>query len=241
MVATRAAKRAVADCLNPLNHTGILQQVCDLVGPGEYIFLALVNKLFRACSLKVPQFDGVDLVQDGFVEVSVLPATTRHEAVFASLPRLQLALQLGFQLQVQAWGVQLRAGWYADTATLHALHEVHGMPWTAAVACGAAASGSVSRVQYLLDDQQCPQGDGLCNFAAIARSTDVIKWLRQRGAVFTAETCANAARSAKAAAMLQYLYEQGAPWDADTMTVVVGLCDMPLLQWLQAKVLLNSY
>eukprot|EP00953_Heterococcus_sp_UTEX-ZZ885_P000255 563-Heterococcus_DN1.PRE.1 len=63
-VSTQAAKRAVADSLNPLTHTGILQLVCDLVGPGEFIFLALVNKLFRACSLKVPQFDGVDLVQD---------------------------------------------------------------------------------------------------------------------------------------------------------------------------------
>lgn len=237
MVATRAAKRAAADSLNPLNHTGILQVVCDLIGPGEFVFLALINKQFRACCLNVSQFDGVDLIEGGYEEVSVLPAMTRHEAIFASLPRLQLALQLGFQLQVQTWGVQLRAGWYADTPTLQALHTVHGMPWTAAVSNGAAASGNVSRMKYLLDEQQCPQAEDLCSYAAIARSTDVIRWLRQRGAVFTAETCSSAARSVKAASMLAYLHEQGAPWDAETMTVVVGYSDAPLLQWLHAKVL----
>jgi hypothetical protein len=60
----------------------------------------------------------------------------------------------------------------------------------------------------------------------------MLKWLKQRGCVFTADTCAAAAASPQAARMLQYLHSEGVPFDARTSTEAISHQELPVLQWL---------
>jgi hypothetical protein len=68
--------------------------------------------------------------------------------------------------------------------------------------------------------------------AAFAPTTDMLKWLKQRGCVFTADTCASAAESRYAASILQYLHAEGTPLGSSTMVTAVRYQAMPLVQWL---------
>jgi hypothetical protein len=47
MVSTRAGKRAVAEALHPLNHSGILDEVLDFVGSGQFASSPLCLKAFE--------------------------------------------------------------------------------------------------------------------------------------------------------------------------------------------------
>jgi hypothetical protein len=237
MVATRAVKRAVADSQNPLMHKGILQLVLDLVGPGEHLFVALVSTLFKECNISVKASDGVELHEHFEESFTLLPQMTCCQAIVGSLSRLQFALDYGYSLNVNAWEVQLMAGWHADTVVLTALHNDHAMPYSATVSRGAACSGTVSKLQWLLDEQNCEQADDICNYAAFADSTDMLEYLKQqRGLGFTANTCFNAARGVyHVREKLHYLHAAAAPWDHRTLTAAVSTGDLPLLQWLHAK------
>jgi hypothetical protein len=61
----------------------------------------------------------------------------------------------------------------------------------------------------------------------------MLKWLKQRGCVFTADTCAAAAGSLRTLSVLQYLHSQGVALEASTMVEAMkydGI--LPVLQWL---------
>jgi hypothetical protein len=228
----RAPKRIVAESSNPLHDRGILQSVLEYVGSGHYLFMSKVSKLFRACYLTVPVFEDDD------EEVKFEPYTTACTAIFESLSRLRLAVQLGFTVDAKSCSCQMEAGNVADIETLVELHEQHHMQYTADVSRGAAESGSVSKLQWLLDEQDCPQSDDLDCYAVFAPTLDVLKWLRQRGCKFTANTCAEAATATNAASILQYLHSEGAPFAASTMVNAVtdqDSSELPLLQWLYER------
>jgi hypothetical protein len=106
------------------------------------------------------------------------------------------------------------------------------MPYTEDVSRGAACCGSISKLQWLLDELQCPQAGNLDSFAVHARTTDMLKWLKHRGCVFSAYTCAAAAKSLQAAHMLQILHSEGIPLDVRTIEETIACHDLPLLQWL---------
>jgi hypothetical protein len=235
MVTTRAVKRAVADSRNPLMHKGILQLVLDLVGPGDFLFVSLVSKLFKACTESVAALDGTELREYVDEPFTLLPQMTCCQAILGSLSRLQFALDYGYNLDVNSWELQLKAGWFADRDVIAALHSDHAMPYTATVSRGAAGSGCVRKLQWLLDEQHCEQADDICSYAALADSTDMLKYLKERGLEFTAETCYNAARGEHVAAKLHYLHAAGAPWDSRTMIAAVSTGDLQLLQWLHTN------
>eukprot|EP00953_Heterococcus_sp_UTEX-ZZ885_P009814 5748-Heterococcus_DN1.PRE.4 len=231
-----APKRIEAESSNPLHDRDILQSVLEYVGSGHHLFISEVSKQFRACYLTVPVFEGVYNYEHGDdVEVNFEPCTTACTSIFESLSRLRLAVQLGFTVDAKSWCCQMIAGIVADIETLVELHEQHHMQYTADVGRGAAQSGSVSKLQWLLDEQDCPQSDDLDCYAVRAPTLDVLKWLRQRGCKFTAKTCAEAAMAPNAASMLQYLHSEGAPSGASTMVQAITYHELPLLQWLYER------
>jgi hypothetical protein len=217
---------------NPLYHKGILQHVLDMVGPGEHIFLSVVSKSFRACYLKVPVYEGTYPSSSDDKAIDVEPRMTVCSAIFRSSSRLRLAVKLGFALDPESWWCQHNAGADADIHVLVELHDKHRMPYTEVVCRGAAESGSVSKMQWLLDEQLCPQPADLACSAVHASTTNMLKRLKQRGWVFTADTCTAAATSTEAAHMLEYLHSEGVPFDAKTMEAAILYQELPLLQWL---------
>jgi hypothetical protein len=236
MVATRAAKRAVIDALHPLNHLGILAQVLQFVGGGNYLFLALVSNKFCFCcsGFEVCTYEGYDENNEE-VEAAIYPTSSTLEAVYESPARLKFAVACGFSIDTSSIG-QLRAGWLASIDTLDTLHKSYGMPLTAQTSRGAAESGSISKLAWLLDERTCEQAEDVCNYAVLAKTTDALKWLRKRGAALTAATCSAAARSANACSVVQYLVSEGCPVDAEAAVNAASYGDMELLQFLHKQV-----
>jgi hypothetical protein len=229
----RAHKRSAADGNNPLSQEGILQLVIDLVGPGEHAFVATVSKGFRAYYMNVQVDEGVyPNSSGGETTIAIQPQMTTCSAIFESLSRLRWAIDLGFVLDPKSWWCQYYAGNCADIETLTELHEQHHMLYTEDVCRGAAELGTFSKLQWLLDEQQCPQPDNLDCAAVHAPTLDVLKWLKQRECVFTADTCAAAAKSVHAASVLQYLHSEGVRFDVRTITTAITYQEVPLLQWL---------
>jgi hypothetical protein len=125
-----AAKRATRDpsvLLHPLTF-GILQQMLEFVGPGQFLFVSLVNKAWneayrtiqsvslpcaRTCIFKKPDC------------ITCAPSTTLLSAAFASPERLRLA-DIGLQLQgvVESLAIAQIAGLHSNVATLSAAHEL---------------------------------------------------------------------------------------------------------------------
>jgi hypothetical protein len=192
-----------------------LQVVLDYVGPGEHIFLSTVSKGFRACYLNVPVYEGAyedDQGED--VAITLEHDMTACSAVLGgSLSRVRLAVELGFAMDVNHWRVQRIAGSCADIETLEQLHTLYGMPFTEQTSRGAAVVGAVSKLQWLLDEHQCPQAADICTYGAFAPTTDTLEFLKQRGCAFTADVCTAAAQSRCAATILQYLHSEGVPFE----------------------------
>jgi hypothetical protein len=228
-----AHERSAADERNPLHQSGILQLVLDLVGPGEHLLLATVSKSFRACYQNVPAVKTMYQDEQGIeVELMLVHEMTAFGAVLCSPSRVQLAAELGIVPDFSKGWSQFLAGFSAGIETLQELHKQYQMTYTETVCRGAASSGSVSKLQWLVDEQHCSQPSDLDCFAVHAPTTDVLDWLKHRGCVYTAETCAAAARCTKAAQMLEYLHSVGAPFDAKVMTEAIAFQKLPLLQWL---------
>jgi hypothetical protein len=158
---------------------------------------------------------------------------TTRSSIFRSVSRLRLAVELGFEVDPESWWCQVyNAGAYADIDDLVELHEIHHMPYTEVVCRGATTSGRISKLQWLLDEQHCPEPADVDCSAVHAPTLGMLKYLKQRGWVFTADTCAAAATSDHAASVLQYLHSEGAPFDVRTITNAIPVQELPLLQWL---------
>jgi hypothetical protein len=200
------------------------------VGPGEHIFLSTVSKIFRACYLNVADFEGVHAAPRGDdVHITVVHHMTACSSVFGSWSRLRLAIELGFVLNPYSWWCQTNAGQCAGIETLEELHVQYHVPYTEALIRGAAQSGCVRKLQWLLDEQQCPQPDNLSCYAVHAPTLDMLRWLKLRGCVFTADTCTAAVQSLRAASILQYLHSEGVTFEATTMVAAVELQKLPLV------------
>jgi hypothetical protein len=184
----------------------------------------------------VPVFEGVypDFAGSDHKDVTVGPKMTASSVIFETVLLVRLAAELGFELNPKSRWCQFNAGLVADIETLAELKHVYNVPYTEYTSRGAAESGSVSKLQWLLDEQQCPEAAGIHIYALYAPTLDVLKWLKQKGCVFPAGTCAAAAKSPRASSLLQYLHSEGVPFDNITMIACMSYQDVtvPLLQWL---------
>jgi hypothetical protein len=223
MPQTRSQKRFAADICNPLHHRGILQLVLDFVGSGQHIFLSTVSKSFTACYLNVPVLEEAYHDENGLAFVTHLThEMTAFCAILGSRTRIHLAIELGFVLDTKSFWRQFSAGNAADIETLVQLKEMYGMPYTEYTSRGAAESGSVSTLKWLLEEHQYPQAADICMYAVFAPTLDVLKYLKQRGCVLPDEKlCTAAVRSKHAASTLQYLHAEGVPFRASTMVEAI--------------------
>jgi hypothetical protein len=120
----------------------------------------------RASNRHVPDFETVIEDTDGVTcSMNLVHHMTACSAVLGSNSRLRWAVDLGYELKVDCCLFQRIAGNGADIETLMELNELHGMPYTKDTSRGAAASGFVSKLRWLLDQQHCPQAANICKYA----------------------------------------------------------------------------
>eukprot|EP00953_Heterococcus_sp_UTEX-ZZ885_P015627 8798-Heterococcus_DN1.PRE.1 len=97
---TRRVTRDTSVIIHPLTY-GILQLVLDFVGPGNYLFVSLVNKAWND-AYKSVQSVAIPRVCNSAYEkpesITCAPSMTATSAVFAAPARLLLAEAANFQL-----------------------------------------------------------------------------------------------------------------------------------------------
>jgi hypothetical protein len=125
------------------------------------------------------------------------------------------------------------AGKHANISTLEAAHEL-GLPFSSNLLEGAASSRSLSKLQWLHTEQQCPLPRGITCAAARAGDVEMLRWLLERGCEIDAETTASAARTTNNLPVLNYLHEQGCPWHDNVCGFSGFIGDLEQLRWLHA-------
>jgi hypothetical protein len=232
MVATRLQKRVAVDKSNPLKEPGILHRVLGCVGPGHWLFIALVNSEWKLWyeSLDTCKVDGID--EEGqFVKLKCDLRTTLASAAFGSASRAQLAHECGLKLAEGTFPLQYVAGRTGDREALTVLRELH-LPFTAAVACGVAATGQLNLMRWLHTAQSCPLTSDVADCAAGSGSIELLDYLKSEHCAFSEDTAYNAAGLGQIA-VLDYLQKEGCPWDVDVTAVAARGRHIAALKWLR--------
>jgi hypothetical protein len=95
----------------------------------------------------------------------------------------------------------IAAGKLADIATLTAAHDLLDMPFTEDVSAAAAAAADPERLQWLVEQNDCPLSFNAVNLAASAGSVPVLTWLKQLPADFSEMATLRAAEAGHLAAL----------------------------------------
>jgi hypothetical protein len=153
---------------------------------------------------------------------------TSLASVFASASRLQLAKDTGLKLSKNAQRVVAGS---AGIAQLQAASEIGLLRWSAAVAEGAAASGSLETLQWL-SSQRCPVPGDICNFAATSCRAPIAKlrWLQGCGFALIPDTLLSAVQ-ARALPVVQHLHAAGCHWHWKSSFVAASSGDLNMLRW----------
>jgi hypothetical protein len=248
-------KKARVDSTTPLAERGILQHVLGYLGPGHWLFAALVSRGWQQAYLKVPVHQMISSSP-----VACVPHMTLYSAAVASAARLTLAGQLGLDFSCKS--LQRAAGRWGDKATIDLVVKP-GMSWYY-VLVGALLSRSVDTLQWLVEELDCPlpEAEWSLRTAAFGGCTDILAYLKQRGMTLTEDlveyaalngqwsalqylrneglewtsaTCVTAARMGHLT-LLQQLRQQGCPWDADNIGIPAARGgNVQMLQWLKGE------
>jgi hypothetical protein len=139
-----------------LSDASILERVFSFL-PGHWLYLGAVCRAWMQSYKDLPlrEIVTVDCCEDW--------STTLMESAFQSPSRLRLAVACDLQLsgpdEDDTWlppsaVLQYIAGLHADEAVLSLAKEL-GMPLSGKTVKGAAASGRVSVLEYLIQQQRC--------------------------------------------------------------------------------------
>jgi hypothetical protein len=247
---------------NPLSEAGVLQRVLDYVGPGHWLPVAFVSKAWHKSYQRVSNcLITWRTVNYHLIDIKCAPRMTLLSAALGSSSLLQLACELGLQLDSERPQFALAVGAFCDTAVLSTAHEL-GVPYNTWVARGVALSGCLEKLNWLaaIVDDLSAYAD-ICDAAAASGNIAMLTHLKENGAAFTETTmvaaagtgrthvieylhaegcawnehaCATAAIEGELEA-LHCLIELGCQWDAECITnMAVGTCYMPLLRFLRA-------
>jgi hypothetical protein len=240
-MASAAAQQHVQDERNPLRHNGILELILSSL-EGDGIFVLSVNKSWKATYEKLLAHSNAigSRVPEpcrprGKAHVHDINCTS-PQAIFASPSRVKLVVATnGVQFNTidhsDNWRIEFAAGKFADVATLLAAREL-GLPFSDRVVCGAAASGDISKLDWLLTDQHCPIPEDI---AAQCDDIEMLRWIKQRGCSPTALTLSNAAEKPNNRVLLQYLLDEGCTLTEDCISSAVKSNDFEQLKWLYGE------
>jgi hypothetical protein len=197
---TRTISKArvhVVDTSTILSEAGILERVLSFL-PGHWLYLGGVCRAWMQSYKRMKSCDihGISAyMRDRAIACDW--STTLMEAVFQSPSRVKLAVasdlkwyrdgKSSFEIKLQ-----YHAGLYADVPTLSMAEEL-GLALSGATVSGAAKSGRVSTVNYLIQERDCELPLDAETVAAKNGDIDMLECLKQNGLVFTGDTCSSAA------------------------------------------------
>jgi hypothetical protein len=239
----------------PFIEAGILSEVLGFVGPGHWIYLALVSKKWlefyrEVCSQFEKRFDldrpvrqVYDYWQLDFWHLAPRPfemssTYTVFGATLGSSSRIRLAYRHGCNLQHV--GFLRAAAELADKHTLLTAHEL-GMPHCEAVAA-AARRGDREYLEWLLIHYHY----GGCSARIVAAaaesgSVNLMNWLHSVGAVLRAASISTAAAKSGNVELCQYLVSLNCTWSEDALHEAVAHRHAEVFRWLQDNKVLYAH
>ena len=167
----------------------------EFVGPSQHLYICGVNRGFHACYHKAKD------------EKCAIHCKTSYRTAFESVSRLTLAVQSGLELV----RVHYKAGRYASIEVLHEAQKTLGLRFSTLVLRGAARSGHLSKLQWLVNEQNVLLCDDTAEEAAENGSVGMMQWLHLKEVAMTAAVMRAAAIN-NHMALTQYLRSIGTPW-----------------------------
>jgi hypothetical protein len=176
--------------------------------------------------------DEDDTVTDeGCDDITCTSTTTLASAAFASKQRASLAQECGLKLVKGSSTLQFIAGKYSDKQVLARLRELR-LPFTARVACGAAAAGSLAKVKWLHREYKCELTSDVADYAAGSGNLALLKYLHSNECELGVDANYNAA-AAGHIHVLEYLLQQCCPWNAEVCNAAAAGGHLEALRFLR--------
>ena len=226
-----------------------MQRVLSYVGPGHYILLAAVSKAWKLCyaqvapaEMKKVLFDTSDFCSStSFKPVHCTAKMTLYSTVFASAACMQLVvdykLQMGRSDLYSKWAepVDRSMGYFADIQTLQLAQKL-GCQFSSETMIGAAMTGSVAKLQWLLEAQRQQLSEPVFHVAAKRSHLRLMRWLAKRRCPFDPDMlCGHAVEGGASIELLQWLRELGAKYTVDTMAQAAGKGRLDLVKFLHSE------
>jgi hypothetical protein len=233
MLVAAQESSSAGDSSDPLQNTGVLQNVLSYVGPGHCVFVAPVSKLWLRLYNKVESQQLT--VEDEYEDYTVTcgPKMTLLSSVFESVSRVRLAY---WYLHFTTKTFQLAAGKYADVATLKEAHSL-GMKYTKATMTGAVKCNKLAEVQFL-HSQGCRWPSYMLEEAASDGHYELVRFCSQNGCHWLDPSLAPSfAAQSGSIALMAYLMQQPesiAGLDAVVLRVAAFKGHRPLCEFLRA-------
>jgi hypothetical protein len=227
------ASKRVAQSRGPLDSEAVVQQVLSYVGPGQWLICGLISKKWRELYAEVQSIE--QEVYDRYdrpFRRTITARMTTYSAVFASASRVELASKCGLKLRSREKYLQRAAARYGDAETLITARKL-GMPWSDGLINSIAEQGDLPKLQALDAKYKCRLPVEITAFAASSGSVDMLKWLKQKGCAFSADTAREAALGGHQE-VIMYLHAGywHSSWDATACSAASKNCHVPLLCWL---------
>jgi hypothetical protein len=231
---------------SPLIQDGIVSTVLSFVGPGHWVYLALVSlkwlELYRrVCSQFEKKFYlnshndrwRLDYWPRSMARPFEISSTyTFFSATLGSSSRVELAHR--YRCQLQHLSFLQAATKLADKHALLTAREL-GMPQCDAVVA-AARRGDRDDVEWLLIHYHVGRcGARIVTAAAASGSVELMAWLHSVGTVIRAASISTAAAKSGNLALCLYLASINCPWSEDALHEAVAHRHADVFRWLQAN------
>jgi hypothetical protein len=157
-----------------LSNAGILQIIFSYEGPGSWLFIPPVSKLWKQW---YEQLDVAHL-QRCYPEAHVTIRSTAYGSAFRSLSRFQMACKHGLQAYFATQVAQERAGTWCDVSTLLAAQKL-GLEVTDSYIRFVAVSGRLDVLKLLHTDQEVKLPTDVSSYAAAHNRMNVLNGCRK--------------------------------------------------------------
>jgi hypothetical protein len=174
------------DSINIFDIEGLLQQVLGYVGPGHWLFIAEVSKLWqriyrKVASARFPAFP-MNIIDCSSRFLRCRPQMTLGSALFALQSTLRWAHAAVSGLSLKLVSMRYIAGVFTDQSTLALVFELaatRGLQHSSLLLYGVAASGCTSKMKWFCTQRSRPLPREAMWHAASSGSIDMLELLNQ--------------------------------------------------------------
>jgi hypothetical protein len=208
----------------------LLQRIFSYIGPGRWLLLSTVSKLYKESYEKVAEVVYLDAHLEWKAELCTAKSTLLT-AAFTSAFTLKLAVAYGLPIRaISNRRLQHIAGKRSSLSTLQVAHKLK-LPLTHHVTIGVARSGCVEKLEWLYAEQRKYLPVDIRTAAISEGYIEVLKWYKQKGGKLS-KSCVIGAAHAGRTDVLEFLHAEGFAWHRAITAAAARSGSVDTLRWL---------